>query len=54
VGTPITITDINGRTVLNTEITSNNSINIENLVKGVYFVQFEIEEKEVNYKVIKN
>jgi len=52
-GTPVTITDINGRTVLNTIISSDNDINIENLVKGVYFVLLEVENKAVNYKIIK-
>ena len=52
-GTPVIVTDLNGRTVLNTTISSDNNINIENLVKGVYFVQLEVENKAVNYKIIK-
>ena len=52
-GTPVTVIDINGRLVLNTTISSDNNINIENLNKGVYFVQLEVEKKDVNYKIIK-
>jgi len=52
-GTSVTIIDINGRTVLNTVISSDNNINIENLNKGVYFVQLEVENKAVSYKIIK-
>ncbi len=53
-GTQVNIIDFNGRLVLNTTISSNNTINISKLVKGVYFVQLEIENKVVNYKIIKN
>ncbi len=52
-GTQVTVIDLNGRTVLNTTISSDNNINIENLIKGVYFVQLEVENKAVNYKIIK-
>jgi len=52
-GTPVTIIDLNGRTVLNSTISSDNSINIKNLIKGVYFVQLEVENQAVNYKIIK-
>ena len=41
-GTPVRIIDVNGRTVLKTSISSDNSINIETLTNGVYFVQLQI------------
>jgi len=52
-GSPVTVIDLNGRVVLNTTVSTDNNINIENLIKGVYFVQLEVENKAVNYKVIK-
>ncbi len=52
-GSPVTVIDINGRVVLNTTVSSDNDINIENIIKGVYFVQLEVENKTVNYKIIK-
>jgi len=53
-GTPVRVIDFNGRLVLNTVISTSNSINIESLVKGVYFVQLEVDNKAVNHKIIKN
>ena len=52
-GTPVRIIDVNGRTVLKTSISSNNSINIETLTNGVYFVQLQIENKDLSYKFVK-
>ena len=52
-GTPINVIDINGRTVLNTVISSDNNINVEALTTGVYFVQMEVENKSVSYKFVK-
>lgn len=52
-GTPVTVIDINGRTVLNTVISSNNNINVEALTTGIYFVQLEVENKAVSYKFAK-
>ncbi len=52
-GTPVKVIDINGKTVLNTNISSNRNINVETLTSGVYFVQLEVENKAVNYKFIK-
>ena len=52
-GTPVRIIDVNGRTVLKTSISSDNSINIETLTNGVYFVQLQIENKDLSYKFVK-
>ncbi len=52
-GTPARVIDINGRTVLNTTISTNNNINVEALTTGVYFVQLQIENKNVSYKFVK-
>jgi len=52
-GTPVRIIDVNGRTVLKTSISSNNNINIETLTNGVYFVQLQIENKDLSYKFVK-
>ncbi len=52
--TPASVVDINGKTVLNTVISTDNNINVANLRSGVYFVQFEIEKQAVQYKFIKN
>jgi hypothetical protein len=52
-GTPVRIIDVNGRTVLKTSISSDNSINIETLTNGVYFVQLQIENKDLSYKFLK-
>ena len=52
-GTPVRIIDVNARTVLKTSISSDNSINIETLTNGVYFVQLQIENKDLSYKFVK-
>ena len=52
-GTPVRIIDVNGRTVLKTSISSDNNINIETLTNGVYFVQLQIENKDLSYKFVK-
>ena len=52
-GTPVRIIDVNGRTVLKTTISSDNNINIEMLTNGVYFVQLQIENKDLSYKFVK-
>ncbi len=51
--TPARIVDMNGKVILNTEISSENSIDVTSLNSGIYFVQMEIEKKFVNYKFIK-
>lgn len=51
--TPVNIIDVNGKVVLNTTISSENSVDVSSLNNGVYFVQFEVEKKSVNYKFIK-
>ena len=53
-GTAVRVIDFNGRLVLNTIISSSNTINIESLVKGVYFIQLEVDNKAINHKIIKN
>lgn len=52
-GTPVRIIDVNGRTVLKTTISSDSNINIEMLTNGVYFVQLQIENKDLSYKFVK-
>ena len=52
-GTPVRIIDVNGRTVLKTTISSDNNINIEMLTNGVYFIQLQIENKDLSYKFVK-
>ena len=51
--TAVTVVDINGRTVLNTTISAENTIDIGNLRSGSYFVQFEVEGTPLTYKVVK-
>ena len=52
-GTPVRIIDVNGRTILKTKISSDNNINIEMLTNGVYFIQLQIENKDLSYKFVK-
>ena len=52
-GTPVRIIDVNGRTVLKTTISSDSNINIEMLTNGVYFIQLQIENKDLSYKFVK-
>lgn len=51
--TPITIVDVNGKIVVSTKISSENNIDVSSLNSGVYFVQLEIEKKNVSYKFVK-
>ena len=53
VGTSVRVIDSNGKIVLNTTVSPNSNINVETLTSGVYFVQLEIENKNVSYKFIK-
>ena len=53
VGVTARILDSNGKIVFNTTVSTNNSINVESLTSGVYFVQLEVENKNVSYKFIK-
>jgi hypothetical protein len=50
---PVSVIDVNGKVVLNTRISQENSLNVGLLKSGIYFVQMEIEKKIVNYKVLK-
>ena len=50
---PVSVIDVNGKVVLNTRISQENSINVGLLKSGIYFVQMEIEKKIVNYKLLK-
>ena len=52
-GTSVRVIDSNGKIILNTTISSNNSINVESLSSGIYFVQLEVESKKVSHKFIK-
>jgi hypothetical protein len=52
-GTPVRVIDTNGRIILNTTISSNSNINIEMLTNGVYFVQLQLENKDLSYKFVK-
>jgi hypothetical protein len=49
----ITITDINGEMVINTEIL-NNQINISNLAKGLYFIKIVDKSGVITKKFLKN
>ncbi|MDX1463752.1 MAG: ASPIC/UnbV domain-containing protein, partial [Marinirhabdus sp.] len=51
--TPVTIIDVNGKLVLNTTISSSNSIDVSALKSGVYFVQFEMEDQRQSIKFVK-
>ncbi len=51
--TAVRVMDVNGRTVLNTVISSENSIDVSGLRSGAYFVQLEVEKKLVSYKFVK-
>jgi len=53
VGVTARIVDSNGKIVFNTTVSTNNSINVESLTSGVYYVQLEVENKNVSYKFIK-
>ena len=52
-GNTVRVIDSNGKIVLNTIVSPNSNINVETLTSGVYFVQLEIENKNVSYKFIK-
>ena len=52
-GTPVRVIDVNGRIILNTTISSDSNINVEALTNGVYFVQLQIENKDLSYKFVK-
>ncbi len=51
--TPVQIIDITGKVIMNTTISSENTLNIESLKSGVYFAQFILEQQNVSYKFIK-
>jgi hypothetical protein len=52
--TPVSIIDLNGKLIVNTKISTDNSINVTSLNSGVYFVQLEVEKQTVSYKFVKN
>jgi hypothetical protein len=52
-GTPVSVIDINGRVILTSEISTENSIDVGQLSAGTYFAQLEIEEQLVSYKFVK-
>ena len=51
--TVVTIVDMNGKLVLSTTVSSANSIDVSSLNTGVYFAQFEIDQRQVSYKFVK-
>ncbi|HIB49219.1 MAG TPA: T9SS type A sorting domain-containing protein [Flavobacteriaceae bacterium] len=52
-GTAVSVVDVNGKLVMNTNISASNSIDVTRLQSGVYFVQFEIENEAQSIKFIK-
>ena len=52
-GTPVRVIDVNGKIILNTTISLDSNINVETLTNGVYFVQLQIENKDLSYKFVK-
>ncbi|MAO09890.1 MAG: RNA-binding protein [Flavobacteriaceae bacterium] len=51
--TAVQIVDITGKIITNTTISSENTLNVEALKSGVYFVQFKLEQQNVSYKFIR-
>jgi len=51
--TAVQIVDITGKIIMNTTISSENTLNVEALKSGVYFVQFKLEQQNVSYKFIR-
>jgi hypothetical protein len=44
--TEVTIIDMIGKLILNTTVSSKNSIDVSSLNTGVYFAQFEVDQKQ--------
>ena len=53
-GTSVSIVDINGRVVMATEISSENTVNVRSLSSGTYFAKLNVEQQAVSYKFVKN
>ncbi|UAB79884.1 VCBS repeat-containing protein [Marixanthomonas sp. SCSIO 43207] len=51
--TPVQIVDISGKVIMKQTISSENTLNIESLQSGVYFVQLEVDQQKLSYKFIK-
>jgi hypothetical protein len=51
--TKFTITDLNGRIIMNAELLEN-KINVSELTNGMYFLNLEIDSKIYTQKFIKN
>ncbi len=51
--TKVSVVDVTGKVVMNTTISSENTINVDSLKSGVYFVQLEIEGSQQSYKFVK-
>lgn len=51
--TPITITDMNGKVVMNTVISQNRDVDVSSLQVGVYLANIEVDNKAVSYKFVK-
>ncbi|HNQ68609.1 MAG TPA: T9SS type A sorting domain-containing protein, partial [Bacteroidales bacterium] len=49
----VQIIDCTGKIVLKTEVISNNKIDISELNSGIYFIRFDENNSNVNYKLIK-
>ncbi|PVW13311.1 FG-GAP-like repeat-containing protein [Marixanthomonas spongiae] len=50
---PVQVVDLTGKMILNTTISSENTLNVEALNSGVYFVQIKVGQQKVNYKFVK-
>jgi hypothetical protein len=51
--TNVTIIDMNGKLVLSTTVSASNSIDVSTLNTGVYFAQFEVDQKQASFKFVK-
>ncbi|WP_203293972.1 FG-GAP-like repeat-containing protein [Luteirhabdus pelagi] len=50
---PLTITDVNGKIVITTTISSGETVSTQQLKSGIYFATIEVGGKKGNYKFIK-
>ncbi len=53
INTPVQIVDITGKIILSTKISSENTLHVEALNSGVYFVQLKVEGQNISHKFIK-
>ncbi|MCT8338747.1 FG-GAP-like repeat-containing protein [Flavobacteriaceae bacterium TK19130] len=50
---PLTITDVNGKVITKTTISSGETVSTQQLKSGIYFATIEVDGKKGNYKFIK-